>query len=361
MGLTRNSLNALNLIKNIAFSNFKRLRFPYRLIFALTYKCNLRCKTCLIWAKPEEKELTFEEILAFFKKSNDLSWIDLTGGEISLRDDLPGIIDLILGCCRRLYALHFPTNGSLPEKIISTARRIKNKRKAEIIVTVSIDGPEDTHDLIRGAKGSWRKAVDTFVGLKDAGVKRTYIGYTLSKFNLDKINLTFIQIKKIYPALTFDDLHINFFHRSEHYLNNISLGTAPDSLLLDSMKKIAARKIKKGVKNILEKKYFGLIPKFIYSKQMPLKCQALASSIFIDAYGDTYPCTIFNKKIGNIKEVGYELIKLWQSSLAIKTRACILSKKCCGCWTPCEAYPTIAGSLLKYNREDSLFKTIISP
>ena len=95
------------LLKKIFLSNFLRLRFPYKLTFTLTYKCNLECKTCFIWKKKHQEELTLNEIDRFFKKSNSFSWIDLTGGEIFLREDLLDILEIIFKHCRNLCILHF--------------------------------------------------------------------------------------------------------------------------------------------------------------------------------------------------------------------------------------------------------------
>jgi MoaA/NifB/PqqE/SkfB family radical SAM enzyme len=346
----KNSLKILKLLGDIALANFKRLSFPYRLILALTYRCNLRCKTCLIWAKPEVPELNLCDLKLFFRESNTFSWIDLTGGEISLRDDLQEIIDLILNACHRLLVLHFPTNGQLPEKIIPLAERIRSTSKVELIVTVSLDGPEAIHDEIRGVKNSWRRALDTFVGLKKIGLKRAYLGYTLSPYNIAKIGPMLKEVKDAYPAVTINDLHINFFHRSAHYLNNASLEALPEPILLESAKEIYAWKKQYGIKNALEERYFTLLPRFVQSRQIPLRCQALSSSVFIDAQGDIYPCTIFNQKIGNIKEKTFSLRQLWRGPLATQTYAAVLGKKCPGCWTPCEAYPAIAGSFLRRDK-----------
>jgi MoaA/NifB/PqqE/SkfB family radical SAM enzyme len=76
---------------NILLSAFGGLKHPYKLTFAITNKCNLKCKTCNIWQRKPENELTFAEIDKFFAANNYFNWIDLTGGEIFLRKDLPDI------------------------------------------------------------------------------------------------------------------------------------------------------------------------------------------------------------------------------------------------------------------------------
>ena len=61
------------LSKNILLSASGRLKHPYKLTFAITNKCNLRCKTCHIWEKKPAGELSSEEIDKFFYVNNFLN------------------------------------------------------------------------------------------------------------------------------------------------------------------------------------------------------------------------------------------------------------------------------------------------
>ena len=97
--------------------------------------------------------------------------------------------------------------------------------------------------------------------------------------------------------------------------------------------------------SFLEKRYLKKIGKYLESSKSPLKCKALVSSCFISPNGDVYPCTIFNKKLGNLKDVNYDLKKIWKSKRTSHVRNLIKQNNCNGCWTPCEAYQTILGNL----------------
>ena len=54
------------LFKNILLSNLTRANFPYKLTWALTRRCNARCKTCLIWKDKRDYELKYDEVINFF-------------------------------------------------------------------------------------------------------------------------------------------------------------------------------------------------------------------------------------------------------------------------------------------------------
>lgn len=342
----RNKLNNAIFLKRVLHSNFRRPSFPYKLTFAVTYHCNLKCKTCLIWSKEPSEELGIDEIGCFFRKSNGFSWVDLTGGEIFLRPDLLEIVDLIVRNCRSLAILHFPTNGQLADKIVSVAEKIRRMKGAVPVITVSIDGPEDVHNRIRGSNDSWKKAVEAFCALKKSDFRHVYIGYTISQHNIGKIDEAYSAIKNIYRDLTFDDIHVNFFHTSQHYLNNTSSGFPSEDSIRAEYEGLQRKRRKGSLKGILEEQYFSLIPQYLSSKKMPIKCQALRTTLFMDPYGDIYPCSIYSKRIANIRDVGYDLKKLWNSKdMTADALNDILYQKCDGCWTPCEAYPSLLGSL----------------
>ena len=182
-------------LRRIVGSNVRRLSFPYKLTFAVTYRCNSRCRTCSIWQKPAGDELRTDEIRKFFEKSRDFSWIDLTGGEIFLRDDCVEIARAAIEQCRDLCLLHFPTNGLLTDRIVSGVRRILELGPPRLIITVSVDGDEELNDTIRGVPGGWRRQIATFKALRALRGVQTVLGMTLSPFNYDKYEATFAAVR----------------------------------------------------------------------------------------------------------------------------------------------------------------------
>lgn len=119
-----------------------------------------------------------------------------------------------------------------------------------------------------------------------------------------------------------------------------------ENLILNEIHELMVKKQKIGIKSILERRFFKLIPAYLSSKKMPIKCHALYSSIFIGPNGAIYPCSIYNKKTLNIRDIDFDLKKLWNNKkIIVEIRNEIHNKKCSGCWTPCEAYPAILGSL----------------
>ena len=112
------------LAQRIAWSNVAELRNPYKLTFALTYRCQLRCTMCNIWQKDPQPEITIDEIAALFRNFPGFSWINLSGGEIFLRRDIEEIFEVIAGSCKDLYLLNFPTNSYESDLIVQTVGRL---------------------------------------------------------------------------------------------------------------------------------------------------------------------------------------------------------------------------------------------
>jgi MoaA/NifB/PqqE/SkfB family radical SAM enzyme len=128
------------LASRAARANTGRLAFPMKLTFAITYWCNYKCTTCNIWKMKPKDELTIDEIRSFFQKSNRFSWVDLTGGEISLRKDFVDIAEAVLTSCKSLLMLHYPTNGYLTDQVVAYTTEIAKMRPETLINTLSTDG-----------------------------------------------------------------------------------------------------------------------------------------------------------------------------------------------------------------------------
>jgi MoaA/NifB/PqqE/SkfB family radical SAM enzyme len=338
------------LAKNIFKANVGRPGQPYKLTFSLTSKCNYRCQTCNIWQKPPQNELTAAEIERFFKKAPDFSWIDITGGEVFLRKDFLEIVEIILVSCPRLLLLHFPTNGYLTETIVSAVRKIAQWKPEKFIITVSMDGDESMNDQIRGIPGGWRRQIETFKHLREVPGVQTVLGMTVSALNAGQFEKTFQAAKNEYPLLNYDDFHVNIAHISPHHFGNTGtdLVSGSEKAMAETIENyLHARAFPLNPVSFLEKQYLQRVGQYLQTKKTPIRCQALRSSCFLDAIGGVYPCTMYDHFLGNIREWDYDLLALWNSEVSRWLQKEIWEFNCPQCWTPCEAYQSILGSLLR--------------
>ena len=343
----------LTLANKIFLSNLTRLDFPYKLTYAITYMCNYHCKTCNIWQRHPANELTLKEIQQFFQKSNKFSWIDLTGGEVFLRKDFLPIVEAILASCKNLLLLHFPTNGYLTEIIVKDVEKIISWKPRKLIISVSMDGDEKVNDDVRGIKGGWRKQIETYKQLHAMQGVKVVLGMTLSAYNVGQIETAFHAAKKECEWLKYEDFHVNIAHVSGHYYGNE--GQDPyqghQKMLIEEIKKyIQHRGTAIDPIAYLEKKYLLQIERYLQSGRTPVRCHALKSSCFIDPCGDVYPCGMYDYVVGNLKESDYDLSRIWNSEKCRQLQNKIWEYQCPQCWTPCEAYQSILGSLLRRHK-----------
>lgn len=152
----------------IAQRLFFRNGWPVALVHFLNSHCNLRCSHCFYKETLDQPVKTNMPIDTLTKLSTDIGpllWYSVGGGEPFLRKDLVQALSTISRNCRP-WILSIPTNGWYADKIFISLRRLIEANPAQrIMLTVSIDGSQKQHDLIR-SEGSWKKAHNTFLKLQ---------------------------------------------------------------------------------------------------------------------------------------------------------------------------------------------------
>lgn len=360
-------MNALlGLAKNILTNNFKDPRYPYRFTYILTYRCQFKCRMCNIWDKPIKEEISLAQIKKFFEKSNRFYWINLSGGEIFLRPDLPGIIDALFKNCRQLFLLDFPTNGFQTGLIVDTVKKILNTyRPPKLLVTVSLDGPRQVHERLRNVEGSWERAVGTFRQLRNLRSRRfeVFFGMTLQPENRLSFKETLREVDREIGGVRARDFHVNLIQHSQHYYGNTEkIGQMVRDVLREELERISALRddFPLSPVGLLERRYQRLAGEYLEKGLCPLPCQALSASFFMDPTGNVYPCSVYDRPIGNIKDFDYDIRILWDTKYRKQIREEIRQGSCPQCWTPCEAYQSILASLLPLKRRIKVDQRSIS-
>jgi MoaA/NifB/PqqE/SkfB family radical SAM enzyme len=332
-------------------ANFRRPSHPYKLTFATTFWCNYRCKTCNIWKMKPRDELSLGEIREFFRKSSRFLWVDLTGGEVWLRKDFVDICEAVTTSCPNLLLLHFPTNGYLTDKIVAGTREIARMSAERLIITVSTDGDEAMNDDIRGIEGGWRRQIETFRRLREIPGVQVVLGMTLSGANHDHFPQAFAAAKREIPDLEYEDFHANIVHESSHYLGNDDLdlrrNVSAQQLASAADEYARLRGVATHPVAYLERAYLKRVRRYLETGATPMRCHAMRSSCFVDSWGTVYPCTIYDKKVGSLRDVDYDLGRLWNTPEAAALQHEIWESRCPNCWTPCEAYQSILGNVLR--------------
>jgi len=339
----------LGLAGAILGANVRSPELPYKVTFVATYHCNFRCEMCNIWQKDSVNEMTPDEVGLFFDRWSQFKWVHLTGGELFMRRDLDDVVAAIQKNCRSLFLLNFPTTGWFGDKTVSLVERTIARGVGRLMVTISMDGPKALHEEMRGLPGSWDRAIETYRRLRGMRYSnfQTVIGMTLMAKNANKVEETLAAIRQVIPDFRRTELHLNIGHESGHYFDNV--GYPVEQHHADILRAVEDHRQKNGSSlhpvKFLEDRYQALVSKYYETGKSPLPCTALSSSCFIDAYWNLFACSIWDAKVGNLRDNAFDLQGLWAGDRRRELRQEVAAERCSHCWTPCEAYPTILGNL----------------
>jgi MoaA/NifB/PqqE/SkfB family radical SAM enzyme len=301
-----------------------------------TFRCNAHCQMCHIWQHPSkrEEEITLEDM---DRLPQGFARINLGGGEPTLRKDIIEIVDIL---SKKTKHLEISTNGYFTEKLISISRKHPNVR-----IRISLEGLPRKNDQIRGIRNGFDRAMRSLLKLKELGIKDIGFALTISHRNAD-------ELVNLYHLCSY--LGIEF---SQCVVHDAWQFRIPNNLIEDKDEVIS--EIKHLIRELLRSKrsnYFlrvkdwyrayinrGFI-NFIRGDRRLLPCGAGTDIIFIDPYGEVYPCNALKESMGNIKEKSLE--EIWDSHPAKKVRGIVSS--CPGnCWMTGTARPALRKNIIK--------------
>ncbi len=161
----------------------------------LTRRCNLKCHMCQQYRGDvgDSSDLTWYDtqsempLSGWTKALDDVAgfkpWISITGGEPTL---YPHLRELIIAQRERGLPGDITTNGQLLEEFADFL-----VEQEVSLVFVSIDGPEQTHDRVRGVKGAYEKVTRGIRALVEARRKRnSYSPLIVTNCTISRLNVS---------------------------------------------------------------------------------------------------------------------------------------------------------------------------
>lgn len=342
------------------FSKLSRLLTLYfsrqfvldELIFFITYKCNFRCKTCFYAGVMDndtvsaEKELTIDEIRTISSSLGKFHNLLISGGEPFLRSDLSDICEVFYHQ-NKISNIHLPTNGFFTKKIYENTRKILRQcPKINLTIGLPLDGLQETHDKIKGIKGSFEKVTETAKKLsalkKEFGNLTIYIITTVNKTNLNEIIMVSEFVKNNLPV----DNHGPSPMRGSP--NDKTLLPPSYEEWIELSGKLAGYQKYWNVKNSDGKlkaflttnkvRYLDkMFARVLKGRKLPFRCQAGNIIGVMEPNGDVKLCEL-TEAIGNVRSVNYDFRRVWFSDKANEVRKKI---KNCTCAHACFLTPSI--------------------
>ena len=334
----------------MTFSPFRHMdsilwkRKPIQFTFFLTRRCNAKCPFCFYISKQNEnvsaaQELSVDEIKKIAPQLGRLLWLAFSGGEIFLRSDLVDITKLFYHTNKPAIIL-LPTNGLLQETIYNNVEAILRAcPKSSIVVKLSLDGPEQVHDELRGVPGGYQKTLKTCAALGNLVEK--YANFELGintvfcQANQDRVD----EVIDLVQTMPHVKTHTVSLIRGEVFQGNLKqvdlekYKQVIDRLESDLKKKLASVYGFQGAKlkaaqDILQRRS---IYQAAINPKRTTSCYAGRLNLVLTEAGDLYPCEDFSEKMkfGNIREADYGLQRLLQSENTRNILKFINQKGCC--------------------------------
>jgi radical SAM protein with 4Fe4S-binding SPASM domain len=301
---------------------------PYRMDLAVTYRCNNDCAHCYNARARDFPELGTSQWFEVIDRLWELGvpHIVFTGGEATLRNDLPELI------------ARAESNGQITG-LNTNARRLADEKYVQRLVEAGLDHlqvtvescDEQIHDGMMRAKGAFRQTIQ---GLKNALDSRLFVmtNTTMLRTNAGRIpdTLDFL------ADLGVPTIGLNALIYSG---NGLTVGTGLQESELRPLLDIAIRKTAERGQRLIwytPTQYCGFDPT---RSDLGVKgCTAALYSMCIESNGAVLPCQSYYHPLGNILSDPWDSI--WNHELAVQLRerrglpdkcnSCSLAPECGG-------------------------------
>ncbi|MBF0283262.1 MAG: radical SAM protein [Magnetococcales bacterium] len=311
---------------------------PIHLIFFITSRCNLRCGHCFYWKALDadhSHELTLEEIERAARSLPRLLLLSLTGGEPFVRKDVGEIVEIFARHCRT-HITTLSTNGAYPERMEATIPRLLERHPGKLYVYLSLDGPEEIHDALRGA-GSHRAAMNALRLMQPWRKRFPHFGVSLS-MTCNALNEAHLEdyFREVTALGLADNVNIGFVRGDPKNPLTREVG-------LESYRRLTRMRWERlggegmryfrfllgGV--VASKDYYAcrIVEEVIEKNHFVLPCTAgsLLGVLYDD--GRVSPCEILEQAdLGNLRQWNGDLARLWQGEVARTWRRKIVEEKC---------------------------------
>jgi radical SAM protein with 4Fe4S-binding SPASM domain len=311
---------------------------PYLVSYAITTKCNLKCKHCYSdahdVAAPDELSTSEAKRLLDTVAAWGIQLLIIDGGEPLCREDF---FEIAKYASDKRMRIVVGSNGTLID--VETARKM---RQAGVqCVQISIDGAKpETHDSFRGEEGSFDRAMQGVEACKQAGLLFQF-GMVIRKQSLPEVpDMLELAVRTGANAAEFFDLV-----QVPRVRNN-----CPGEILSNTERKNVMEWLAEAQRDcpivirtpgcpmyplILKQK--NVQPKHFPShllKRIPYYDRGCAAGmpkgyVTILPNGDVIPCMLLQAKLGNTRDES--IVRIWgESPILAKLRSRLLLQGECG-------------------------------
>ncbi len=301
------------------------------LAIELTVYCNLECAMCSVW-ELRQHGVPFATVEKLLRQARSLGARVFTpcGAESFMRKDFLDVVELAqeLGYVRQ----DIVTNATM----ITDAHLDRLERCPSVALHVSIDGPREIHDGLRG-QGNYDKAVATVRRCLERGIEVGLSGVILKESLHHLRPLVSLAAELGIGEVSFQPFQLEI-SGPEKDLDRFSLMRTPRAEIVAELERLDAHARELGV-NIFTESLFGVIPDYLTEGIRPIPpggCYLPSKFLLVDFRGDVYPCFFMRSDadlMGNVMED--DITDIWQSIHHQQLQTLALTERCPGCLAAC--------------------------
>jgi len=310
-------------------------KLPVNITVSVSYRCNSRCKTCNVWLLPND-DLELPEWDRVFESLGEAPyWFTFSGGEPTLRKDLPEMVASAYRHCRP-EIINIPTNG-IQDKIIPgrIERVLQAAPKSQVIINLSLDGIGLRHDEVRGVRDNWTHSMNTYAALKELKTRYSHltvgIHTVISNFNVD----TFPELAQYVERHLKPDSFITEIAEERVELDTVGLGITPTaekySVAIDALLETMRDQKLTGVAEVTQafrRQYYEIVKRTLREQRQVIPCMAGVASAQIAPNGDVWTCCVRAESMGNLRDHDYDFGSVWRTGKADQLRRSIKAGEC---------------------------------
>ena len=282
-----------------------------------TYRCNAHCSMCSRWQHQSNAMNEMEPSILY--KLPNLHFINITGGEPFLRDDIEEFVRIAHSKANRVV---ISTNGIIKDRIIEVMRKYPKTG-----LRISLEGLKKTNDEIRGIPNGYDNAMSLLHKLKKMGCKDIGISITIHEGNCDDVLPLYEICRQEGYEFATGTLHSSFFFESSepvHFEN-------PDKVC-KVIEELSNRMKKKGT---IKEKYRAIfneeLIKYIKNEPIAFPCKCGSHFFAIDPYGEMLACVGSEKPIvmGDLSKKSFENIWYGMEASEVRKQVENCKRNCC--------------------------------
>jgi MoaA/NifB/PqqE/SkfB family radical SAM enzyme len=322
-------------------------------ILFVTSRCNALCQTCFYHEELNRPgDMTFTQIKKVSQTMPAITDLWLSGGEPTLRNDVPQIIDMFVAS-NGVSRVIIPTNGLIKSRVSDIVdSALSHNPQLDLYLNIALDGYGETHDRIRGVPGNWQKTLDCIEWLYPLKEKfgdrfRLNVNTVVCAENYREIEML---SEYMWENFQLDGQYFNII-RGKTLVGDQIKEVPPDVLpaMYEHVSKLTKRygdrmfagddASKRFIKNVA---YVGTITthyrtqhaNFQESSAWPFPCTAGETTAVIDYNGDVRACEL-REKFATLADYDYDFGALWSANGRETELKAIDGGKACWCTHVC--------------------------